>query len=169
MSINQTAINLTQQLKEVIDQLTEEQFRQPIDVLSGSSIGQHTRHTLEFFLCLMDASNGEEINYDDRRRDQYIEQDPRLATRIIDSIQNHLRSAVQDFPILMKANYEIDRDEQISISTSFLRELSYNIEHGIHHMALIKVGVKSRFTNINLPAHFGVASSTVRFQKSQNA
>lgn len=149
--------------------MTDAQFRQSIGILSGSSIGQHTRHTLEFFLCLMDASNGEEINYDERKRDQYMEQDPRLATGIINSIQQYLKHTREDFTIMMKANYEIDRNEQISIPTSYLRELSYNIEHAIHHMALIKVGIKSTFPKIALPDHFGVASSTVRYQKSQNA
>lgn len=169
MSINHSAINLLHQLKNVVIQLTDAQYRQPIPVLSDSSIGQHTRHTLEFFLCLMDATNGEMINYDARKRDQYMEQDPKLASGIIDSIQDHLTTICEDFPIVMQANYEIDKDEHIGISTSYLRELAYNIEHAIHHMALIKVGLRSELTQVKIPEHFGVASSTVRYQKSQNA
>ena len=39
-----------------------------------------------------------------------------------------------------------------------------NVEHAIHHMALIQVAVKNAFGHIELPPHFGVAYSTVQHQ-----
>jgi hypothetical protein len=44
------------------------------------------------------------------------------------------------------------------------RELLYNLEHAIHHMALIQVAVRQAFPALTLPAHFGVAYSTVQHQ-----
>ncbi|WP_421874706.1 DinB family protein [Marinoscillum sp.] len=169
MSINQSAINLLDQLQDVVDQFSAESFSKPVPTLSNSSVGQHVRHTLEFFICLMDAENDRAINYDQRKHDPFIEKDPKLASDIIDTAKDFFAQECDDFALVMEANYEIDKDETTSIPSSYLRELAYNIEHAIHHMALIKVGVKSCFPGINLPDHFGVASSTVRYQKSQNA
>ncbi len=169
MSINQSAINLLNQLHSVVDQFTKESFSKPIDTLSNSSIGQHVRHTLEFFICLMDSANDQIINYDNRKHDPYLEKDPQLAKDIIESAQNFLVETREDYPLTMVANYEIVSDQESSIPSSYLRELAYNIEHTIHHMALIKVGIKTDFPEVVLPEHFGVASSTVRYQKSQNA
>ncbi len=53
--------------------------------------------------------------------------------------------------------------------SSFHREVAYNIEHAIHHMALLKVAVNQTLHYIQLPENFGVASSTVRYQESTNA
>lgn len=43
----------------------------------------------------------------------------------------------------------------------------YNIEHTIHHLALIKVGLKLVYPDLDLPNHFGVAPSTIKFQQAQ--
>ncbi len=50
------------------------------------------------------------------------------------------------------------------IPSSVARELLYNIEHAVHHMALIQVAVTNAFPSIELPPHFGVAYSTVQHQ-----
>jgi len=53
------------------------------------------------------------------------------------------------------------------IKTNALRELAYNIEHAIHHMAIIKIGINEVSPYILLPSAFGVASSTIRHLKKQ--
>lgn len=169
MSINSAAVSLLDQVKQVVVQMTDEQFSRSIPTLSDSSIGQHVRHSLEFFLCLQDAQMSGEINYDNRRHDKYLESDVKLAEEVIESLQASLAGNVPDFNMVMKANYQIEKEELLAIPTTYFRELAYNIEHAIHHMALIKIGLKSTFPTIHISEHFGVASSTVRYQKSQNA
>jgi hypothetical protein len=164
MSINASSIELLDQLKSVISDLSNELFSVPISTLSNSSIGQHTRHTLEFFICMMDAKNEGIINYDKRKHDKFIEEDKNLALSIIGSIQDFLFKNQSNFPLLMHANYALEESAEEQIETNFFRELAYNIEHTIHHMALIKIGIKEIAPNIKLPEHFGVASSTVRYQ-----
>ncbi len=168
MPIQQSAQELLSQLGAVISQMRDEDFRRPIPTLSGSSVGQHIRHTIEFFLCLMDGANKGELNYDDRKHDKFIEEDRKLAMSVIESIQSFLSKNLTDHPMDLVANYSIDQDEPIRIPSSFLRELAYNMEHAIHHMALIKIGVKALGDYIQLPEHFGVASSTVRYQQSRS-
>ena len=167
MPIQQSAKELLGQLHSVIDQLQEEDFRKPIPVLSGSSIGQHIRHTIEFFLCLMDGANQGELNYDNRKHDKFIEEDPKLAVSVIESIQGFLEKDLTNHKMDLLANYNLVNEEPVRIPSSFLRELAYNIEHAIHHMALIKIGVRALDKGIQLPDHFGVASSTVRYQQGK--
>ena len=168
MPIQQSARGLLSQLVEVMDQLSDEDFKKPIATLSGSSVGQHIRHTIEFFLCLMDGANKGEINYDERRHDKFIETDRKLAISVIQSIDEFLVGKVEDHAMNLIANYEVEGDDLVSIPSSLYRELAYNIEHAIHHMALIKIGVRAIGEHIVLPEHFGVASSTVRYQKQQS-
>lgn len=169
MSINQSAIDLLDQLKGVITQLSSLAYIQPIEVLSGSSLGQHIRHTLEFFICLQDAHINGEINYDTRKHDRFLEEDEKLAAKITDSIKEHIEKHPDDFELIMKANYEVNGNETLSIKTTYHRELAYNIEHAIHHMALIKIGLATSFPHVKLPEHFGVASSTVRYQNANHS
>jgi hypothetical protein len=49
--------------------------------------------------------------------------------------------------------------------TNYYREIVYNLEHTIHHMALIRVGLKE-LASIELPENYGVASATVKHKKS---
>ena len=167
MSINHSATQILDQLKSVIEQFSDADYRKPLAILGHSSIGQHVRHTLEFFICLMDAKNQGIINYDKRRHDKLIETDVSLSLSVIKSIDEFLEKEINDFTLQLEANYQLNDTSPITISSNFFRELAYNIEHAIHHMALIKIGIKSDFSNIKLPDHFGVASSTVRYQKSQ--
>ena len=48
-----------------------------------------------------------------------------------------------------------------TIDSTVGRELLYNLEHCIHHLALIKIGLKLVAPQIELPTHFGFARSTI--------
>lgn len=168
MSISSSAIQLLNQLAIVVENMTDEAFSRKVPVLSDSTIGQHVRHTLEFFICLMDAKNQQEINYDARKHDKFIEQETQLAFSVISSIVDFLEKEQTNFKLDLVANYELEEGKDEIIPTNFFRELAYNIEHAIHHMALIKIGCREVCPEITLPDHFGVASSTVRFQQSHH-
>ena len=163
------AKELLQQLKEVIANCKEEDFSKPLPILSNSTFGQHVRHTLEFFLCLFDAKNERVINYDNRKHDKFIETDSALAISVIDSIQEFLNEQKEDFEISFEANYTLQEGDLHKMPSSFSRELAYNIEHAIHHMALLKVAVNQSLTYIVLPENFGVATSTIRYQMKSDA
>ncbi|MEQ8239081.1 MAG: DinB family protein [Cyclobacteriaceae bacterium] len=165
-NLNLSALQLLDQLKLVIGQLSSEQYRAPINILSNASIGQHLRHTLEFFICLFDAKNEGKLNYDNRKRDQYIEQDKDFALSIVQSIKELLQKEDNDFPLLLEACYDQNQSELTIIKTNYNREIAYNIEHTIHHMALIKIGIRSVAEKVVLPENFGVAISTIRHNQN---
>ena len=165
--LHTSAKDLLSQLDLIIQACKEEDFSRPLEELSGSTFGQHIRHTLEFFICLFDAKNDGVVNYDQRKHDTLIETDQKLARSVIESIRDFLDRNKDDFELRFEANYTDQEGSNAGMRSSFYRELAYNIEHAIHHMALIKIAVKQSLSYISLPEHFGVASSTVRYQASK--
>lgn len=167
--LHSTAKELLSQLSTIIENCQKEDYDKSLPELSGSTFGQHVRHTLEFFICLFDAKNNGSVNYDNRKHDKLIETDKKLSQSVIQSIMTFLDENTEDFAISFEANYSLKEGEINAMQSSFFRELSYNIEHAIHHMALLKVAVNQTLDYIQLPENFGVASSTVRYQVSTNA
>ena len=167
--LHSSAKELLKQLDYIIDQCKDSDFSRPLSELSGSTFGQHVRHTLEFFICLYDARNDKRINYDNRKHDNLIETDKKLAQSVVSSICTFLTNNTEDFEIAFEANYTEQEGNDQSMKSSFYRELAYNIEHAIHHMALMKIAINQSLQYIQLPKHFGVASSTVRYRSEQKA
>jgi hypothetical protein len=73
---------------------------------------------------------------------------------------------LEDSSLALEVGYDVSKDEFITIATNYSRELVYNIEHAVHHMALIKIGVREAASYIDLPSDFGIAASTIRYKES---
>ena len=154
------------QLKELIGQLTDEQLQSPLQVLDGSTIGKHIRHILEFYLCLCNSFEYRELNYDHRQRDKKIEVSVATCINTINAIAKSLQRYRNDFPIKLTADHSTDDvKKEISLGTTYYRELLYNIEHIVHHLAIIKIGIKTLGPAIYLDDSVGVAMSTIRNRK----
>ena len=152
------------QLRDAITQLTDDEFTHPSLTLSGSSIGQHLRHTLEFFICLEQGCNQGVINYDKRSRDRLMETDKGIALLAIDQIRRFITGRTEDKPLLMEVGYDMNSDENVSVRTNYFRELTYNIEHAVHHMAIMKIGIREIAPHVAISSDFGVAASTLRYR-----
>ena len=152
------------QLSVAIEQLTEAEFIQPSDTLSGSSVGQHLRHTLEFFFCLEQGYSKGVINYDKRSHDKLIETNKEVALDAINCIRQFILRQVQDKSLLLEVGYDLNGDENVSVQTNYFRELTYNIEHAVHHMAIMKIGIREVAPRVSIPVDFGVAASTLRYR-----
>lgn len=146
------------QFKEVLSQLPEDGYSRPCSLLSAATIGQHTRHIIELYQCLIDGYVSAEVCYDKRKRDKRIEQDVNLAINQLWQIQHTIEQPDKKLFI----SYELNQKEVI-IASNYYREVMYNLEHTIHHQALIKVAI-NHFTNIVLPVSFGVAPSTMQYR-----
>jgi uncharacterized damage-inducible protein DinB len=168
VKLQQAAKDILIQLGHIITELDDVSYTQRLKVLHNSSIGQHVRHTLEFFICLKNSVDHGFVNYDQRDHDQIIEQDRVLCQAVIEDILSFLDKSADDHNVDLHAHYGYDDDNTpVVMASSFYRELSYNIEHAVHHMALIKIGIESITTDFNFPENFGVASSTVRYRANQ--
>ncbi|MGK7395830.1 MAG: hypothetical protein ACNS62_14725 [Candidatus Cyclobacteriaceae bacterium M3_2C_046] len=166
MSVEVMAIQVLNQMSSALEQVKPEDFTKPIDLLHQATIGQHSRHILEFFSCLIDGSRQSHLNYDLRQRDQHMQNDKAATLAKIDHIKQQINAANLSEKLLLEVNYSPNRDEMQNIETNFLRELVYNIEHAIHHMALLRIGLNRIAPYVKLPEEFGLARSTLYYRKN---
>lgn len=151
------------QLVNAIAEISEETYLQKSTLLNGSTIGGHTRHVIEIFQCLMQGYNTGIINYEHRQRDRVIETNKDYAITLLKDISTKME--LPNKKLLLQGFYSSEIDiETSSMQTNFYRELVYNLEHCIHHMALIRVGIQE-FSALELPVEFGVAPSTIQYKQ----
>jgi uncharacterized damage-inducible protein DinB len=165
MKLQHVSIEVFRQLIDVTDQLTQEEYTMPLEILFNNSIGKHVRHIVEFYNLLFSGYDSRMVNYDRRGHDKELENTKVLAVLKMHSLLRQIFDAQQDKRLLLSAAYSDNEQEGVFIQTTFYRELLYNIEHAIHHMAIIRIAIEQKFPHITIPKDFGVAYSTVRHQK----
>ena len=165
MLLQQSSVNALEQLRDLTCQLTEDEYKSPLRVLSGSSIGKHLRHVVEFYECLLDGLLTGSVDYEKRPRNLRLETEPEVAQQAIASLGGRLATLEQDAALTLRMTLG-DSALGIAIPTTFYRELAYNIEHCVHHLALVRIGVESSCPHLRLPETFGVAHSTTRHLKN---
>ena len=158
--------NIFFQMKVYLDQIGEDRYQEKLEIFSGSSIGQHTRHIIEFFLCLVNQLEAKMINYDQRERKRDIEEDPSSAVQVLDSLSKMLREVQAPETLQLVTCYGVGVSEHTQVDTTLERELLYNIEHAVHHLAMIKIGLKAIASEMDLPSDFGIAQSTLSYRKN---
>ena len=162
MQLIKASYSILSQLAAVVEQIEEKDFSLPCPSLGNSSIGQHLRHTLEFFLCLESGCNDGVVNYDKRSHDKIMESDKFIALSTINRIKDFISSKVEDFTFTLEVGYERESEDSVKIQTNYFRELTYNIEHAVHHMAIIAIGIRVHFSDLQMEEGFGLAPSTIR-------
>ncbi len=165
MQLSQAANNILNQLSGVVSQITEDDFCKPSHSLNAT-VGQHLRHTLEFFICLEQGYGDGVVNYDKRIHNKAMENDRFIALNTIQQIQEFINANQGDKILKLEVGYLPDSEECETITTNYMRELVYNIEHAVHHMAIMKIGIREIADYITLPADFGIAVSTLRYKES---
>ena len=169
MQLSDACKTILNQLSDVVKQLDETDFARPSAALSNATVGQHTRHTLEFFLCLEQGFQKGVVNYDKRAHDKLIESDKFIALNAIRQIGDFIARQKRDQPLKLEVGYERDSEECVTIETNYFRELTYNIEHAVHHMAIMKIGLREVAPYVSFPPDFGIAVSTMRHKEAQTA
>lgn len=163
MRLQQAIQNVFVQLTASLDLLTDDQYVYAGKTLSNATIGQHVRHIIDMFTCLEEGYIRGVINYENRKRDARIETEKDLAIVLLKKIYETLDR--ENKPLILEAAYDENSTELIQFDTNYYREVAYNLEHTIHHMALIKVGIRE-VSDISIPENFGVASSTIKFRSA---
>jgi hypothetical protein len=145
-------------LQELIDFLCvveSEHYTRPSEILNRATIGQHVRHSIEMYQCLLAGYNDGNVDYAKRKRDIVIESSPDYAIECLQSLLVSLER--KDKRIALFNNED-------SYASSFNRELFYCDEHTIHHLALIRVGI-NEIGGYQLNESFGVAPSTIKYRQ----
>lgn len=165
MSLSESAQKILGQLAVLLDQISTGDYSRPSETLGGATIGQHIRHTLEFFSCLEAGCLSGVVNYEKRAHDMLLECDKAIALERIDSITAFVSELKGNRALLLELTYISEADLYERVDTSMLRELVYNVEHAIHHMAMIRMALREIAPDIIVDDDFGIAASTVRYRR----
>lgn len=153
------AKNVLMQLVESINSLSFDEYTQKISLLSNSTIGEHTRHIIELFQQLLVGYENNTIDYDKRKRNVEIQQNIDFAIECIANIISNID--LENKKLILKTLYSSSENQ---IETNYFRELLYNIEHCIHHQAIIKIALL-HFGKTEITENFGIAKSTIEYRK----
>lgn len=149
-----------QDIENLLKQLSDEQYSIPQSILHQNSIGMHVRHVLEFYHCLMEGLGNGAVDYDARKRNIHWQTSRSEANSIIAAISLWLQSCETDCSI----NLKFHTTEELDIATTLFRELAYNHEHCIHHLAIIRICLQEKYPEISIPDTFGVANATIKYR-----
>ena len=166
MKLQDVSIEILDQLTDLAGQFGQDDYTKPLDMLSANSVGRHLRHILEFYELAVRASQTGKLNYDQRDRNMSLENDPKVAIAKMKELIVLMRIMNEDMVLKLEASYSSDTRHDVRITTTFYRELLYNVEHAVHHMAIIAIAVKVNFTQIRLSENFGIAYSTVKHNQT---
>jgi hypothetical protein len=167
MTLKESSEKILNQLIQLIDQLNENDYSTSLDILSGSSVGKHVRHIIEFYGCLLVGIETGTVNYDKRSRNRIVETDPDFTVQVLSDMLMRFRQ--MRFDKSLRLLIDLSTTESVSeIRTTYFRELAYNLEHAIHHMAIIKIATKVAFKHVHVDDNFGVAYSTINYQQQQS-
>jgi hypothetical protein len=157
-------LQLSQQLdslSNLLELLTDEQYRYQVEHLANASIGSHTRHIVELAQCMVDGHYKGEIDYVNRQRNLVLESDRILAQNELVLLTSKIRLSDKQLRVVVEESYEMEVQE---VFTTFFREVIYNTEHTVHHLALIRVAlIEMKLDLVN--ANFGVANSTIKYKQ----
>jgi uncharacterized damage-inducible protein DinB len=146
-------------LIDTLNYLSYDEYVQPLPMLSDSSIGQHTRHIIELFQQLNKGYEINRIDYDNRKRNLKIQSNISYAVECMAEIISSLEKENKQLSIST-----VNNNNETMIETNYFRELMYNIEHCIHHQAIIKIGLLL-LGKENLNDNFGIAKSTLLYRQ----
>ena len=168
MQLQHVSRSILDQLISISEQLNDEEFRAPLKILSSNSIDKHMRHIIEFYDLMVIGYQTGIVNYDSRSHDCVIEENRLMAIEKMNALKSEIKINSNDHDLILKASYDKEHHAPITIKTSFFRELQYNIEHAIHHMAIIKIALVSEFELVSIHKGFGIAYSTIQYEKEKN-
>lgn len=160
-------IQLSQQLQSLgslLLLLNERQYNKKIEHLGNASIGGHTRHIIELLQCAVDGYYAGEVDYVNRTRNLLLETDAVLAYTTLQQLINNIRNNDTQLKMIVENTGD---DACPDVVTTYYREIVYNTEHTIHHLALIKVALIEMKLNI-VDKNFGMANSTLKYKMAMN-
>lgn len=154
------------QVADLLSQLAPHEYRQPLPEFDGSTLGQHFRHILEFFICLERGVPDGLVDYASRERNLLFEDSPGVALSALQAFVIALEDLQPNTSVELKA--EFGGVERPCYQSTVGRELAFVYDHAIHHLAMIKVGLRCRFPHIQIDRDLGVSPSTIKARALKN-
>ncbi len=147
-----------------IEELDDAVYVQPLPLISGATIGQHVRHMLEFYGCILLDATSDLICYDNRKRELSMERERAVALKTAERLVERLNDIIIDKKVSVQANYSSHDQDDVYLSSTLFRELAYALDHSIHHQAIVKAGLAVMPEVLKKMSDLGVAPSTSRYK-----
>jgi len=163
MQVKEALLLTIQQVNDLLDQIAPHEYRKPLYEFDGSTLGQHFRHILEFFICLERGVPEGLIDYASRERNLLFEDSPGIAKSTLEAFGASMEKLESDTVILLKA--EFGGMARPTYQSTVGRELAFVYDHAIHHLAIIKIGLRCQFPHIQIDRDLGVSPSTIKARK----
>jgi len=151
------------QMVELLEKIDAGTYARPLALFNGSSIGQHFRHIVDFYGCLVRGIGDGRIDYAKRERDVLVETVPSCAAGALASCNEKVAQIDESLKIEVVADFSSDLNETRPVVESTVgRELMYAYDHAVHHLAMIKMGLKAASPDLAVDPRTGVAPSTLK-------
>ena len=162
MNAQQGTLFITGQMTELLQGLSQSIYTSPVSLFHGGTLGQHFRHILEFYTCLLDGYSTGLVDYSTRKRDVHIAENPALALAILRTINANLQHLDPENPLRVQSEFSEIASQSPAYQSSLGRELQYAFDHAVHHLAIIRMGLETCFPEIEVHAGLGIAPSTLK-------
>lgn len=170
MNGKESAVDISRQISAVLTGLSPEDYTAPLNIFEGGTLGKHFRHIIDFYLCLLRDANLDIVDFANRDRNPLIEQNPRIAQEMINEIAERVKGLDENQSIRVKAEFSANPNQPRPIfQTSIGRELMYAYDHALHHLAIIRIGLREQRPDMPIAQEFGVAPSTIKYERGHHS
>ena len=155
---------------DLLGKIGRDHYTRRIPACFNSAAGGHMRHVIEHYLSFLHGLETGAVDYESRPRDPLIESDPDYAAGQMTAIRLRLGDYAtnrSDSALKVRVETAPEGEPAPWADSTVLRELEFLLSHTVHHYALIAVGCS--LSGHATPPDFGMAPSTLRYLKTQNA
>ena len=163
------AQDVLEQGLDLLIKLDDGEYSRQVASPFHTSIGQHYRHIIEHFQCLLRGLDCGEIDYDARERNPRIENETSYASIVTCEILlafKHVTNEMLTRPCVVVASVGYGSSRPSRIPSNVGRELAYCLGHGVHHYAIVRFLCSD--TGVAIPAEFGYAPSTLKHMSASS-
>jgi hypothetical protein len=165
--VAKAALEVLQQGLTLLAQVDEATYGTFVASPYRASLGQHYRHVLDHFSCLVAGVETLEIDYDRRARDPRLEtsvESARAATeRLIRDLCTY-DDETMERPCGVCYSVGYEEAEPVRLPSVVAREVAFCVGHAVHHYAIIRLLCAE--LGAELDPEFGIAPSTLKYRGS---
>jgi uncharacterized damage-inducible protein DinB len=156
-------VRVLAQAADLVRSIDDSTYAETCGLPVHSAVGNHVRHILDAYACLLAGARSGIVDYERRERDRAVATDRIAALAKVDATIAALEAIEEEDGtrdlLVVPEGLEID-DRTALVESTLSRELQYLAGHTIHHFALVTLMVRLR--GYDPGAEFGVAPSTLR-------
>lgn len=163
MDCKQGTAFITRQINQLLSAIHHQAYSMPLQVFNNSTLGQHFRHIFDFYDCLIRGASDGIVDYASRKRNEQMEKDPRYAEQLFREMEQSCATLRESQLLEVRADFSsLPTDGRPLVGSTVGRELMFAYDHAIHHLALIKIGMREALPGVAIDEKLGVAPSTLK-------